>query len=115
MAATADFIAAKVTLDSAATAYCLYDLLYAIDTATPIRACEVQIQAVTVTNPILVGDKNISATRFGWSLQGQTTALAGQERTLTFRHQKNTIHLKSIYLWAVTTTNMVLNVSVWTS
>lgn len=111
----ADFTALQVTLASNGTAYCLHTLLAAIDTTVPIRACEVRLSAVTTTNPILVGDKNISTTKYGAKIQGQTSALAEADRDVTFRHAKNTIQLKSIYLWALTTDNMKVNVCVWTS
>lgn len=114
MAATADFTAIQITLTSAATAYNLYTLLAAVDSTCPIRACEVTIQPETATNAILIGDKSISATRYGHRVQAQTTDIAGVSEVLVFRHQKNTIQLKSIYLWALTTDNMKVNVCVWT-
>lgn len=109
----ADFTALQLTLTTNGTAYNLYTLLSAIDSSVPIRACEVRISAVTATNPVLVGDKNISASKYGAKIQGQTTALAEADRDVTFRHAKNTINLKSIYLWAVTTDSMKVNVCVW--
>jgi len=106
----ADFVAVQVDLGAAGAARNLYTLVSAIDTSAPKACCELILTAVTATNPVLVGDANISATRYGMKIQGQTTDLAEAERAVHLVHKLNTIHLKDINLWAITTANMKVNV-----
>ena len=95
--ASSDFKGMQLTLTSAATAYNLYTLLYAIDTGIPTNVCELVIQGDATNAAIVyVGDSSISATRFGYAF-----AASGATSALVLGNSRSGISLKSVYFWSI--------------
>lgn len=105
-------VGVQLTLTLADTKYNLYTLLSAIEADCPDRCSELIISAVTTTNPVLVGDDELTSSRYGYKLRGQTTVVAEAERVLRISRPGPTINLRSISLYGVTTASMLVNVLV---
>lgn len=103
-----NLVGMQVTLTSAATAYCLYDLMAAIDSTVPVNYCYIHLQADLSTNPVLVGDSAISATRYGYKINNG--GATGAEATVEWHTPANNISIKDIYLWGITTASLKVNV-----
>lgn len=85
------YIGAQLTLTTANTNYRLKDLIDAIETMPQGNASEVIVQADSGTGTVLVGDSEMSATRYGYLLN------PGDSRTyrLSNRIQTGDIYLRS--------------------
>jgi hypothetical protein len=81
--------AAQLTLTSANTNYSIYELASAIDSAFPPNVRELSFQVDAGAGTLLIGDVNMTATRYGKLYDPATTDVV--------RDDKNSISLRSIY------------------